>query len=161
MPKSPEAPRGFGPHSSYPSNFSGDGRRALPTLLELASQTLQLRRRGNSYWSPCPFHSEKTASFKIDERGGKQRFHCFGCGARGDVIDWLQRTENLSFHEALDRSGQKTTTANKKQKPRPTLTILTLPKEEQEKALLRMQFHMLHENFMRAMGFKDWRWPVI
>lgn len=45
----------------------------------------------------CPFHNEKTASCKIH----KHRYHCFGCGADGDVIDWLTKTQGLSFLEAV------------------------------------------------------------
>ena len=54
-------------------------------------------------FSCCPFHSEKTASFRVYKDG---TFHCFGCGAHGDVITFVMKMQNLSFQDAckvLDR----------------------------------------------------------
>src|SRR5690606_19384676 len=49
----------------------------------------------------CPFHNEKTPSFNvIDEKGF---YHCFGCGAHGDAIEFVRRTEGLTFVEAVER----------------------------------------------------------
>lgn len=50
-------------------------------------------------WSPCPFHHEKTASFHVDDQKGF--FYCFGCHAKGDAINFVQETENVSFVEAV------------------------------------------------------------
>jgi hypothetical protein len=49
----------------------------------------------------CPFHEEKTGSFYV----WPDHYHCFGCGAHGDAIDWLMQAERLSFHEAVARLG--------------------------------------------------------
>jgi DNA primase len=49
----------------------------------------------------CPFHEDNTASMSVD--GVPGRFHCFGCGASGDVIEFVRRLHGLSFHEAVDR----------------------------------------------------------
>ena len=51
-------------------------------------------------WSPCPFHQEKTASFHVDDRKGF--YYCFGCHAKGDVVSFVQETENVSFMEAVE-----------------------------------------------------------
>jgi DNA primase len=51
----------------------------------------------------CPFHAEKTPSLLVDDRDG--HFHCFGCGAHGDVFDYLQKLYNLTFPQACERLG--------------------------------------------------------
>ena len=51
-------------------------------------------------WAPCPFHQEKTASFHVDDRKGF--YYCFGCHAKGDVVSFVQETENVSFIEAVE-----------------------------------------------------------
>jgi DNA primase len=78
----------------------------LPTLYDLVSATLKLQRRGSTWWAPCPFHDEKTSSFKISEYRGKQLFKCFGCGAHGDKYDWVMVTQRVSFKEAQRSLGQ-------------------------------------------------------
>lgn len=62
---------------------------------------LKLTRRGGDHWAPCPFHSEKTGSFSVNDAKGF--FHCFGCNAHGDVLDWWQFSDGLSLAEAIDR----------------------------------------------------------
>ena len=49
----------------------------------------------------CPFHNEKTPSFKIYD--GTRGFHCFGCGAHGNVIDFVKKFFNLNFYEAINK----------------------------------------------------------
>lgn len=51
------------------------------------------------FWACCPFHSEKTPSFHVEDPRG--RYKCFGCGASGDHFDWLQKVEGLGFREAV------------------------------------------------------------
>lgn len=51
-------------------------------------------------WAPCPFHQEKTASFHVDDRKGF--YYCFGCHAKGDLISFVQETENVGFMEAVE-----------------------------------------------------------
>lgn len=58
-------------------------------------------RAGTVMKGLCPFHQEKTPSFTVDERRGS--FHCFGCGAHGNAIDFVMRAENLGFREAVER----------------------------------------------------------
>lgn len=57
------------------------------------------RRMGRSMFWPCPFHSDVTPSFKVDLR--EPFFRCFGCDAKGDVFEFLQRIEGLAFKDAL------------------------------------------------------------
>lgn len=83
------------------------GRHIDQSLLENAKQYPieslfpLLRWQGNRATVLCPFHQEKTPSCSIDK--AKNRFHCFGCGKSGDVIDLLQQFEGLTFSEAIKR----------------------------------------------------------
>jgi len=52
------------------------------------------------YWSPCPFHQEKTASFHVDDAKGF--YYCFGCHAKGDALNFVRETENVGFMEAVE-----------------------------------------------------------
>jgi len=69
------------------------------SIVDIASQYTTLRRRGKKHVGLCPFHSEKTPSFTVDE--DKQLFHCFGCNTGGDLFTLVMEKENLSFPEAL------------------------------------------------------------
>lgn len=66
---------------------------------------IALRRRGRAYFGLCPFHHEQTASFAVSRDAGL--FHCFGCGAGGDVIRFIERTEHISFPEAVRRLARR------------------------------------------------------
>ncbi|MCL2438095.1 MAG: DNA primase [Coriobacteriia bacterium] len=82
-----------------------DATDALALVREYAPD---LRMKGREYWACCPFHKEKSPSFKVDPNSG--RWHCFGaCGEGGDVFSFVMKTQNLSFPEAVkllaDRAG--------------------------------------------------------
>jgi DNA primase len=82
-----------------------DQIRQTASIVEIASQYTTLRKRGNKHVGLCPFHSEKTPSFTVDDE--KQLFHCFGCGAGGDIFTLVMERENLSFPEALKYLAEK------------------------------------------------------
>ncbi|MDA3935835.1 MAG: DNA primase, partial [Actinomycetota bacterium] len=63
------------------------------------AESVQLKKKGRLFWGCCPFHSEKTPSFKIDP--GTQLWHCFGCGVGGDAFGYVMRTESLEFPDAV------------------------------------------------------------
>lgn len=69
----------------------------------LECEGLSLKKRGRDLWALCPFHEEKTASFKVST--DKQIFHCFGCGHGGDVITFVMLHHQLSFKDALSHLG--------------------------------------------------------
>lgn len=75
------------------------------SIVDIASQYTTLRRRGKKHLGLCPFHSEKTPSFTVDE--DKQLFHCFGCNIGGDLFTLVMEKENLSFPEALQFLAEK------------------------------------------------------
>ena len=71
------------------------------SLLRLAeSQGHDLKKEGNDYVMQCPFHDEQTASMKITS--ANNLFHCFGCGEGGSVIDWVMKTQGVSFRHAVE-----------------------------------------------------------
>ncbi|HHT96561.1 MAG TPA: DNA primase [Clostridiales bacterium] len=78
-------------------------------IIEIISSHVRLQKKGNSYMGLCPFHNEKTASFSVSPN--KQLYHCFGCGAGGNVFTFVMEYENYSFNEAIkylaDRAGVK------------------------------------------------------
>ncbi|GAA2501529.1 CHC2 zinc finger domain-containing protein [Terrabacter carboxydivorans] len=72
-------------------------RHPLPDVVAAAG--IELHQRGHGYMACCPFHEDKTPSLSVG--GVPDRFHCFGCGASGDVIDFVQRTRGLDFLGAV------------------------------------------------------------
>ena len=78
-------------------------------IVDVVSQYVKLTRKGSSYFGLCPFHNEKTPSFSVTP--GKQMYYCFGCGAGGNVFNFIMEYENYTFGEALkhlaDRAGVK------------------------------------------------------
>ena len=79
--------------------------RSRINILDLVSEYVALRRAGKSNKGLCPFHTEKTPSFNVSEEF--QTWHCFGCGAHGDVFSFLMKAENLTFVEALERLAKR------------------------------------------------------
>jgi len=74
-------------------------------IVDVISSYVNLRRSGNRYIGLCPFHSEKTPSFFINPQ--MQLYHCFGCGAGGTVIHFIEHIENLDFVEAVKFLAQR------------------------------------------------------
>jgi DNA primase len=68
-------------------------------IVDLISGYVSLKKTGKNHLGLCPFHSEKTPSFNVNPE--KQIFHCFGCGAGGDVFKFLELQEGLNFPEAV------------------------------------------------------------
>ena len=68
-------------------------------IVEIVASYVSLRRNGSDYVGLCPFHREKTPSFHIS--ADKQLYYCFGCGAGGNLIDFVMKAENLDFVDAI------------------------------------------------------------
>lgn len=70
-------------------------------IVSVVGEYTKLVSRGNGdFWGCCPFHGEKTASFHVDSE--KKFYHCFGCGAGGNVVKFVEEQEKLSFPEAVE-----------------------------------------------------------
>jgi DNA primase len=77
-----------------------DDVRERTNIVEVVKRHVELKRAGSGSWKGlCPFHSEKTPSFHVNET--RHYFHCFGCGEKGDVIGFLEKIEQRSFMEVL------------------------------------------------------------
>ncbi len=68
-------------------------------LVEVVGAYVPLERKGGNWWGRCPFHHEKTPSFTVHAEG--QFYHCFGCGASGDVITFIREIESVDFMDAV------------------------------------------------------------
>ncbi|MEM7679406.1 MAG: DNA primase [Pseudomonadota bacterium] len=82
-----------------PPRFLDEIRNRL-TLSDIIGRRVKVTRAGREFKACCPFHKEKTPSFTIND--DKQFYHCFGCGAHGDVIGFVMRNDNLSFMDAVE-----------------------------------------------------------
>ncbi|MCX8501989.1 MAG: CHC2 zinc finger domain-containing protein [Alphaproteobacteria bacterium] len=89
------------------SNFSPEFLATLRQRLQLSTvvgRRVKLVKKGREFSGHCPFHTEKTPSFTVND--DKEFYHCFGCGEHGDVIGFVMRTEGLSFPEAVEKLAQ-------------------------------------------------------
>lgn len=79
--------------------------RTKNDIVDVVSQYVKLTRKGSSYFGLCPFHNEKTPSFSVTP--AKQMYYCFGCGAGGNVFNFVMEYENYTFGEALSYLAQR------------------------------------------------------
>ena len=79
--------------------------RDRASLLEVVSDYVSLKKAGKNHKGLCPFHSEKTPSFMVNEE--KQIFHCFGCGEGGDVFTFLMKVAHLSFPQSIEELAKR------------------------------------------------------
>jgi DNA primase len=83
----------------FPPGFVGEVRRVTrQRLVPLIAPRVNLKKAGRDWKGCCPFHAEKTPSFHVSSDG---HYHCFGCRAHGDAIEWLVRGEGLTFNDAV------------------------------------------------------------
>lgn len=69
-------------------------------IVNLIRSYIDLKKVGSNYVALCPFHHEKTPSFKVSK--SKQIYHCYGCGVSGNAIDFLMRYEGEDFFGAVE-----------------------------------------------------------
>jgi DNA primase len=75
--------------------------RRRTDLVQLVGRRVKLVRKGRVMWGCCPFHAEKSPSFKVENE--RRLYKCFGCGKGGDAFRWLIETEGLSFPESVEK----------------------------------------------------------
>lgn len=85
---------------AFDNNFI-DELKTRVNIVDVIGREVSLKKAGSSYKGLCPFHSEKTPSFNVNEE--RQFYHCFGCGEKGDVIHFVERYYNLSFVESVEK----------------------------------------------------------
>lgn len=74
-------------------------------IVDVIGGYASLKKKGSNYEACCPFHHEKTPSFKVNRE--KQMYHCFGCGVGGNVFTFVMEYENLNFPEAVERLAER------------------------------------------------------
>ncbi len=94
--------------AKFDNNFVDELRMRL-SIVDIVGRRVPLVKKGQNYWGCCPFHNEKTPSFSVAEEKGF--YHCFGCGAHGDIISFVMNTEHLEYPAAIrelaDMAGMK------------------------------------------------------
>lgn len=131
-------------------------KTSLPAIVDIISGYVTLRRAGKEFVGLCPFHSEKTPSFAVNEEKGV--FHCFGCGEGGDLIRFIEKIEGISFLEALALLG-----IQRDQIPRPqndavkrlAATVSAWANEQFDKAQNLLRDVGQRARVARELGWRD------
>jgi DNA primase len=84
---------------------SVDRVKEAADIVEIVSAHTDLQQRGQDYWGNCPFHEERTPSFKVNPRD--KLYYCFGCEASGDVFRFVEEKEGLDFASAVESLGER------------------------------------------------------
>ena len=84
----------------FPKEFLNQVRDRV-AISQIVGKRVSLKHKGKEHSGLCPFHSEKTPSFTVNDDKGF--YHCFGCGAHGNVFDFVMQMEGLSFPESVER----------------------------------------------------------
>lgn len=126
--------------------FSRDSLEHLRSridLVEVLSPYVQFQRSGSAFKGLCPFHEEKSPSFIIQK--GDSHYHCFGCGAHGDAIQFLMTHQRMSFVEAVEHLADRfQVPLEEVETDKPKGTSKTILKEAIQKASQFYQFCLLH-----------------
>jgi DNA primase len=116
--------------------------RDRASIVEVVAAHVGLRKVGRNHLGLCPFHAEKTPSFTVNEERGM--FHCFGCGAGGNVFGFLMRLESLAFPEVVERLARRYGVA--------------LPEREADDPTLRVRESLFRLNDQTARFFQRFLW---
>lgn len=120
-------------------------------------ERVQLKKAGSSFVGLCPFHGEKTPSFSVNPT--HQRYHCFGCGAAGDVIAFLMAHDGMDFAEAVEDLSSKfgikiereaATTPNPNSAKKPTHTVYQTLTSVCESAQAQFQKNLAFDEAAKA-----------
>ncbi|MBO6289658.1 MAG: DNA primase [Alphaproteobacteria bacterium] len=123
-----------------------DELRSRLSIADIIGQKVKLTKRGREYTGLCPFHHEKTPSFTINESKGF--YHCFGCGAHGDIVRFVMESDGLPFIEAVKKLADKA-----------GLQMPAFSKESQEQSQKRKSLYEIMD--MAAAFFeKNLRMPI-
>ncbi|MDR1476687.1 MAG: DNA primase, partial [Rickettsiales bacterium] len=114
-----------------------DTLRDRLSIVDAISKYVPLKRSGKEHWGVCPFHGEKTASFSVNE--DKRFYHCFGCGAHGDIIGFTMQFLHMTFIEAVEKLAAE--------------AGLEMPQSTPEQRDRDRQSHDMHEILALACAF--------
>ncbi len=121
-----------------------DDIKAKTDIVEIISEYVHLKRAGQNWKGLCPFHTEKTPSFTVSP--SRQRFHCFGCGVGGDVIQFITEYEKYSFREAMELLAKRAGITI----PVRTSRGASSEKNEQLRAVIRKASDFYQKNLQRS-----------
>lgn len=82
----------------FSKSFPDELRSQINTS-DVVGKKVALKKKGKEYSGLCPFHNEKSPSFSVNDQKGF--YHCFGCGAHGDIIGFTMQIEGLGFKDAI------------------------------------------------------------
>lgn len=133
-------------------------------IVEIVSEYVQLKKQGRNYFGLCPFHGENTPSFSVAP--DKQIYHCFGCGAGGNVISFIMNIEGQEFPEALRMLAERANIALPQLEQQDKYVELSANTSDSRKAheLLKKFYHHLLVNtkegrngleYLQARGFTN------
>lgn len=132
-------------------------------IVDVISGYVKIQKKGASYFGLCPFHNEKSPSFSVS--GAKQMYYCFGCGAGGNVFNFVMEYENYSFGEALshlaDRAGvqlpkiEYSSEAREKAKQRETLLEINRQAAQYFYYQLRRENGQIGYRYLTGRGLSD------
>ena len=119
--------------------------RLRSDIVDVIGSYISLKKKGANHMGLCPFHNERTPSFSVNQN--KQLYHCFGCGAGGNVFTFVMEYDNFTFVEALkhlaDRAGvslpEEEQTPEQKRARSQRTRILEINKEA-----AKFYFYLLH-----------------
>ena len=121
--------------------------RKAADIVEIIGQHVQLKKRGQNHVGLCPFHSERSPSFTVNQ--DKQIYHCFGCGRGGDVFTFWMEYHNLTFPQSLKDLAERYNIDLPRYRDAPA---------EREKAELKEQLFKINDlaaDYLHAMLVKD------
>ena len=133
---------------------------ARTDIIEVIDSRVRLKKAGRNHQACCPFHDEKSPSFTVSQ--DKQFYHCFGCGAHGNVISFLMEFDRLEFPEAIEELAQYHSIEVPREKggaPAPSAE----QKQQKEKAVNYLKNRGLSGEIVKAfdMGFAPPEWDSV
>ncbi|MEE0954987.1 MAG: DNA primase [Eubacterium sp.] len=124
-------------------------------IIDVIGQYVHLKRTGSNYMGLCPFHSEKSPSFSVSQ--DKQLYHCFGCGASGNVYTFVMNYDNCSFTEAIrqlaDRAGVTLPEADESPEERKKDDERSLMREANKEAARYFYASLFHPSGKQALDY--------
>ena len=140
---------------SIPENII-DEVRDRTDIVEVISQSVSLKKVGKNFKGLCPFHSEKTPSFTVSSE--KRIYHCFGCGAGGNVFKFVMEVQKISFVDAVRQFAERAGVPI----PHPKKANLDDPKYQEWEALKKANtlaasyFHSLYKDSKKGLAARDY-----
>lgn len=116
------------------------------SIVDVIGEYVSLKRSGSNFTGLCPFHGEKTPSFNVNP--AREIFHCFGCGAGGDVFAFVMRLEGISFPDAVRKLAQRAGVTIE-ERPLTTAELRAKGERDEQRAILELAARHYRETLTR------------